>query len=47
MRLAAYRPDDRSLVDASMTYFEGEQVGGWPRVVELFAPSVRALPKLS
>jgi hypothetical protein len=45
MRLATYLPDGDALVDASMAYFEREQIAGWPRVVELFAPSVRPLPR--
>ena len=45
MRLATYRPDGDALVEASMAYFDREQIAGWPRVVELFAPSVRPLPR--
>jgi hypothetical protein len=44
LRLAAHAPDNRPLADAAMAYFEREQLAGWRRVVELFAPSTRALP---
>jgi hypothetical protein len=47
LRLSTYATgatDGRELVDQAMAYFEREQLAGWRRVVELYAPSPRALP---
>jgi hypothetical protein len=45
LRLASYATDGRALAAQAMAYFEREQLGGWRRVVELYAPSPRDLPR--
>jgi hypothetical protein len=48
LRLATHATtaaDRGALVDEAMAYFDREQLAGWRRVVELYAPSPRALPE--